>query len=331
VARKAGVGLGTVSRVLNQSPLVSDATRERVLTAIAELNFRPNTSARRLSLGRTLTVAVVVPFFTRPAFVERLRGVESVLARSDYDLVLYNVETPERRDRCFQEVTQPNRADGVLIVSLPPRADDVVYLQQATVPIVLLDANHPSLGGLNRLIVDDVAGSRQAVEHLIGLGHQRIGYICDWLNSPFNFTSSADRLRGYQQALAAAGLLLRPEYCAEGEHGHLEARRLAEAMLALSERPTAIFAASDTQALGVLEAARRAGLRVPADLSVVGYDDIEVSEYLGLTTVRQAMYQSGQQAVNLLLGLLANPDTEPVCRTLSTELIVRQTTAAPTS
>jgi DNA-binding LacI/PurR family transcriptional regulator len=331
VARKAGVGLGTVSRVINHSPLVSDLTRERVLTAIAELQFRPNPVARRLSLGKTLTIAVVVPFFTRPSFVERLRGVENSLVDSPYDLVLYNIETPERRDRCFREVTQRDRSDGVLILSLPPRADDVITLEQATIPIVLVDANHPSLTRLNRIIVDDVAGGRQAVEHLIGLGHRRVGYICDQLDSPFNFTSSADRYAGYRQALAAAGLDERPEYFAQGEHSREAARQLAQRMLAVPEPPTAIFAASDTQALGVLEAAQQAGRQVPADLSVIGYDDIEVAEYLGLTTMRQPMFASGQQGVELLLRILAAPDTLPECRTLPTELLVRRTTAPPRS
>src|SRR5512135_2356525 len=121
VAKQAGVGLGTVSRVINGSPQVSEATRERVLSAIAALNFVPNPTARRLSLGKTLTIAAIVPWFTRPAEVERLRGVEHTLAESEYDLVLYNVETPEKRDTYFRDVPRSERADGVLIVSLSPR------------------------------------------------------------------------------------------------------------------------------------------------------------------------------------------------------------------
>ena len=155
VAKRAGVGLGTVSRVINDSPQVSEATRERVQTAIAALNFVPNPTARRLSLGKTLTIAVIVPWFTRPAEVERLRGVENTLAESDYDLVLYNVETPEKRDAYFRDVTRSERADGVLIISLSPRDDDVERLARSTVPIVLVDANHPSLKSLNRVITDD--------------------------------------------------------------------------------------------------------------------------------------------------------------------------------
>ncbi len=328
VAKYAGVGLGTVSRVINDSPQVSKATRERVRLAIAAMNFVPNPTARRLSLGKTLTIAAIVPWFTRPAEVERLRGIENTLAESDYDLVLYNVETPEKRDELFQDIPRSERADGVMIISLSPRDDDVERLAHSTVPIVLVDANHPSLKSLNRVITDDVAGGRTATQHLIDLGHKRIGYISDPIETPFNFTSSRDRLTGYRQALAAAGIPFRLDYHGQGEHGRYEARRLASNMLQLLDRPTAIFAASDTQALGVLEAAQECGLRVPEEVSIVGYDDIEIAEYVGLTTVRQLLYESGKRGVELLLDVLEDSSVEPQCEVMPTELHIRRTTAA---
>jgi LacI family transcriptional regulator len=329
VAKRAGVGLGTVSRVINGSSQVSEATRDRVMAAIAALNFVPNSTARRLSLGKTLTIAAIVPWFTRPAEVERLRGVENTLAESDYDLVLYNVETPEKRDTYFRDVPRSERADGVLIVSLSPRDDDAERLVHSTVPIVLVDANHPSLKSLNRVVTDDVSGGCAATQHLIDLEHTRIGYISDPIDTPFNFTSSRNRLQGYRQALEIAGIPFRSEFLGQGEHGRYESRRLANEMLQLPDRPTAMFAASDTQALGVLEAAQDCGLRIPEDLSVIGYDDIEISEYIGLTTVRQLLYESGKRGVELLLDVLENPTTEPICEVMPTELIVRKTTAVP--
>lgn len=329
VARKADVGVGTVSRVLNGSPSVSVETRRRVQAAIDELRFVPNLTARRLSTGKTGVIAVIAPFFTRPAFIERLRGIQARLLESAYDLNLYNVETPRRRDQCLREAPRPQRADGVVILSLPPRDDDLPYLAQAETPIVLVDANHPSLSALNRIIVDDVAGGYAATRHLIDLGHRRIAFLCDWLDSPFNFTSNRDRYRGYRQALQEAGIEARPEYFVQGEHSLPEARRLAQSLLALPEPPTAIFAASDDQALGVLEAARAAQRRVPEDLSVIGYDDIEIAAYVGLTTIRQLLYESGRRGVELLLEMLQGKRTEVVCETLPTELIVRRTTAPP--
>jgi DNA-binding LacI/PurR family transcriptional regulator len=326
VAQKAGVGLATVSRVLNNSPLVSDTTRERVKAAIAELDYRPNETARRLSLGKTLTIAVVTPFFTRPAFVERLRGVEQVVAESLYDLVLYNVETPERRDNYMRLLPRREKADGLLIISLPPRNEDLPFLASSPVPIVLVDANHPSLTMLNRVTTDDVAGGRLATQHLLDLGHRRIAYLSDHFETPFNFTASYDRYMGYCQALTTAGLHVRPEYHGCGEHSQTEAHRLALDLLRLPEPPTAVFAASDTQAMGVLAAARDLGLRVPDDLSVIGYDDIELAEHLQLTTIRQQLLESGRRGVRLLLNKLAAPHSEPTSEVLSINLVVRATT-----
>jgi LacI family transcriptional regulator len=329
VAKRAGVGLGTVSRVLNNSPLVSEKTRQRVLETIVDLDYSPSPIARRLSTGKTQTIAVITPFFTRPAFVERLRGIESSLVESTYDLIIYNVETPERRDACFAEVPRSERVDGLLIVALNPRDADIPQLQSADLPIVLLDANHPSLTFFNRVIVDDVAGGRAATQHLIDLGHRRIGFIGDLLDIRFNFTASPDRYLGYRQALDRAGIPFVPDYYALGIHGRFEARQLAAEMLSLATPPTAIFATSDTQAMGVIEAARDAGIAVPDQLSIVGYDDIEIAEFLGLTTVRQLLFESGERGVQLLLRALADPQAEPCCEVMQTELVIRATTAPP--
>lgn len=329
VARRAGVGLGTASRVINGSPLVSEATRQRVLEVIKELNYVPNPTARRLSLGKTLTIAVIVPFFTRPAEIERLRGIQTRVAQSDYDLIIYNVENVLQRDAYMREIPRRERTDGVIIISLSPRNEDIPHLLHAGIPIVLVDANHPSLSMLNRVIVDDVEGGRKATQHLIDLGHRRIGLISDYLVDPLNFTSSRDRYQGYRQSLEKAGIPFTPEYHRQGEHGRAQAYQMALELLSLPEPPTAIFATSDTQAMGVLQAARDLGLLVPQDLSVIGYDDIEVAEYLGLTTIRQLLLKTGERGVELLLDILRQPHLQPVCEVMPTELVVRGTTAPP--
>ncbi len=329
VARRARVGVGTVSRVLNNHPQVSETTRQRVLQAIRDLDFVPSVTARRLSLGKTLTIAAIVPFFTHPSQVGRLRGVEHVVATSEYDLTIFNVETPQQRDEYFRKVPRRERVDGVIVVSLPPRETDVTYLALAEVPVVFVDCNVPWLASFSRVVEDDVAGGQLAVQHLVDLGHRRIAYLSDHLENPFGFTPSRDRYEGYRRVLEGAGIPFRPEYHAQGAHGRAEAHRLARRLLALPEPPTAIFAASDTQALGVMEAAHELGLRVPQDLSVIGYDDIEVAEYLGLTTVRQMLFESGKRGAELLLALLREPGREPVCETSPTQLMIRRTTAPP--
>jgi len=327
VAAHAGVGAGTVSRVLNDSPRVSERTRARVLAAIEVLDYRPNPLAQGLSRGRCQTLGVVVPFFTHASAVERLRGVVAALDGSRYDLVLFNVESPVHRDEHFATLTRRDRADGLLVMSLPPPAGALARLGEAKVPIVLLDSEGP---GVPVVVTDDVEGGRLATEHLIALGHRRVAFIGDEPGNPLGFTSSAAREKGFHETMAAAGLSVGPDDVRHGPHVRPVARALAEEILAGADHPTAVFAASDTQALGVLEAARAAGLDVPGDLSVVGFDDIEVSSYAGLTTVRQPLFESGRLAAELLLESLAAAD--PLGGSehrLDLELVVRQTTAPP--
>lgn len=326
VAEYAGVGVGTVSRVLNDNPSVSDATRQKVLAAIKALDYTPNPIARRLSLRKTLSIAVIVPFFTRPAFTERLRGIEYALAESEYDLILFNVENTAKRDAYFHDLPRRERVDGLLIISLSPRNAEVDRFLQSNVPTVLVDARHPRL---DRVVIDDVTGGRLATQHLIDLGHRQIGFVSDHLENPMNFVSSRDRYQGYRQALDEAGIPFRPEYHQQGKHGREEARQMASDLLALPDPPTAIFAASDTQAIGVLEAIQDTGLKTPGDVSVIGFDDIEIAEYLHLTTIRQPLFALGVEGVELLLEAIANPPTSPRRILLPVEPVVRGTTAPP--
>jgi len=326
VAKSAGVGVGTVSRVLNHSPSVKESTRQRVEEAIRSLNYSPNPAARRLSLGKTFTIGVIVPFFTTPSVTERLRGIESVVSKSRYDLVLFNVETMAQRDSCFRDVPRPDRADGLLIITLLLDDLDAERIALSGVPTVLIDSIHPHFSWV---IVDNVEGGYQATKHLIDLGHRKIGFISDVPGNPFNFTPTQDRHQGYMDALAQADISFRPDYYRLGEINPEAARASAHEMLGLADPPTAIFAYSDTQAIGVLEAAQERGIAVPDQLSVIGFDDIEAAGYLGLSTIRQSLFQSGVIGTQLLLDSMANSETETRQTVLSTELVLRRTTAPP--
>ncbi len=323
VAKRADVGIGTVSRVLNDSPAVSPATRQRVLAAIQELNFSPNPAARRLSLGKSLTIGVIVPFFTNPSVIDRMRGIEAVVAESHYDLVLFNVETQARRDACFHDVPRSERMDGVLIISLHLESRDARRFIESQVPTVLIDAVHPDF---DWVIVDNVAGGYLATQHLIQLGHRRIAYISDELDQPFESAPVKDRYQGYVKALTEANIPLKSEYYRQGELKTAVARQLAHELLDQPQPPTAIFAYSDIQAIGVLEAAEERGINVPRDLSVIGYDDIEIAEYLGLTTIRQSLFESGARGAELLLKAMTQPTSERQQVMLPTELVNRKTT-----
>jgi DNA-binding LacI/PurR family transcriptional regulator len=329
VARRAGVSKATASRVLNGSRQVHPGTRMRVLDAMSDLEYTPSSSARRLSLGRTLTISVVTSFLTRPQAAERLRGVDAVLGDSEFDIVIYNVETIEKRDQYLSGLAFAQRTDGLLVISLPPREEDLPRLSSAAIPVVVIDAHAPAVEGLPHVVGDDVAGGEAATRHLMDLGHERIAFLGDQFDNPFGFTSSRHRYIGYEQALSDAGHGRRSELVALGAHSRYEARELARDLLGRDDRPSAIFAASDTQALGVISAAHEAGLRVPEDLSVVGYDDIEIADYVGLTTVRQGLFESGRLGAEMLLAEVRSRSATTPSVVLPPELVVRGTTAPP--
>src|SRR5881396_3777110 len=212
VARHAGVSVATASRALNGLDVVNPQTRDRILLVMQELGFTPSPAARRLSLGRTLTIGVVVPFLTRPQAAERLRGVDAVLTDSEFDLVIYNVESVQKRDHYLGSLAHSQRTDGLVVMSLPPPDEAVPAPSQTPVPVVFIDVHTPSVAHMPRVVGDDMAGGSLAARHLLSLGHRRIAFIGDALESPFGFTSSRDREVGLTNALASAGIAIGPEW-----------------------------------------------------------------------------------------------------------------------
>jgi LacI family transcriptional regulator/LacI family repressor for deo operon, udp, cdd, tsx, nupC, and nupG len=262
---------------------------------------------------------------TRPSVVERLRGVEAALAPTPFDLVVFNVETPERRESVIRNLAHRARVDGLIIVSLSPRASEVARIARTGIPAVLVDGHHRAL---SRVVVDDVAGGRMATRYLVGLGHRRIGFLGDDPRTRFKYSPSRLRRVGVTRELRAHGLDLDPACVRTG--GFREtARRIAVELLRLETPPSAVICGSDVEALGVLEAAREVGIAVPTELSVVGYDDIEIARDLGLTTVRQPLVESGRRGAELLLAELDGAETRPVREVLPVELVVRSTTGPP--
>lgn len=326
VAKKANVGIGTVSSVLNNSRPVNKETRKRVLDAIAELGFIPHTTGRRLSMGKTNMIGVVIPYFSTPSQVERLRGAMSVLAESSYDVCLFTIETVSQRKKILKTVPHKGRIDGLIIFSIDPTEEDIHHIIQAHVPTVLVEAQHPDL---HSIFLNDIKASQMAVEYLIELGHQKIGYISDALDNSIGAHFSRNRYDGYCRALKAASLPIRPDYCLQGPVNREAGRKMAIKLLNLADPPTAIFAYSDIQALGVLEAARELSINVPEELSVVGYDDIEIAYFVRLTTVKQQLFESGVRGVDLLNQVIDDPEMPLRRIQLPTRLVIRQTTAPP--
>jgi DNA-binding LacI/PurR family transcriptional regulator len=323
VARHAGVSVATVSRVLNEMPIVSLETRDRVRRVVDELGYRPSATARSLSLGRSQAIGVVAPFFTTLSVVERLRGISERLAEHGYDLMLFDVETPGQRTDALRDFAQRDRVDGLLVISLPLSDEEVDALQRDDLPVVLVDIGHP---GLPHVVIDDVRGGELAANHLLAKGHRRIAFVGDLPTNPFGFTSSERRREGFRRALRAAGIDPADDLERRGVHGREQARGLALELLGSDDRPTAVFAASDIQAFGVLEAADALGLRVPEDVAVIGFDDIEMATIIGLTTVRQPLRESGARGTELLLAAIEGGEQRPVKELEPLGVIDRRTT-----
>jgi LacI family transcriptional regulator len=329
VAADAGVGVGTVSRVLNGSEQVRESTLRAVLDSIDRLGYRPSHAAAALVRGTPRTVALIVAHLTRPSTVVRVASALEVLGEQGYDAIVYNVDGPLERDRHLEALLPTHRADGVLAVCLPLSRDHLDQFARAGVALVGVDAVNP---GVPQTVIDDAAGGRLATGHLIALGHRRIGFVGDM---PFSrppaglgFTSSANRLRGYKQALAAAGIRVEPGLIRRGAHDGATAAEHAARLLKSPDPPSAIFAASDTQAIGVLAAADRLGVAIPERLSVVGFDDIESAAFLSLSTVRQPLALSGAEGARRLCALLRGEKVRPLRQELPIELVARGSSAA---
>ncbi|RME47357.1 MAG: LacI family transcriptional regulator [Chloroflexi bacterium] len=319
VARLAGVGVGTVSRVLNNHRHVSEATRERVLAAIETLDYRPDLAARGLRMGRTHTIGVLVPFFTHHFFVEILRGAERAVAQTDYSLVVFDVERPEERDEYLQEASLAQRVDGLLVISLVPHPGDLERFKARGFPVVLVDAHHEEFSSIE---VDHRQAAAEAVQHLLRLGHTKIGFI-DRLEDPFTPKYRPGRQAGYRDALAERGVPVRPEYVFVEAFSREGGYRGAQRLLALPDPPTAIFTATDIQAVGAIEAVWESGRQVPEDVAVVGYNNVEMAEYLGLTTMNLPTEEMGRQGVEILLATIDGQQQKPVHIQLAANLVVR--------
>lgn len=327
VARAAGVGLGTVSRVLGASPHVSNETRRRVTAAIERLGYHPSPSARALSRGRTHTIEVIVPLLTRYYYFEVLRGVLVAVANTDYCLNIRVLERPADRERVFVEVDRRGHPDGLLLVRVHPGNELLARLAQAEIPAALVDVPHPDLPGVG---ADHHAAATMMMEHLLSLGHRRVA-LADRPDDPFDPSVLRGRRQGYRDALARVGIRHRPEYEQPADWSAEGGAAALDSLLALPEPPTAVFAGSDTQAIGALERARQRGLAVPEDLAVCGYGDIELARYLGLTTVRVPMRAMGERGIALLLEAIEGGGGVPAHVRLRAELVVRSTCGAPTA
>ena len=330
VAAHAGVSVATVSNVLNRPDIVAGPTRDRVHASIRELGFVRNESARQLRAGRSRTIGLVVLDVANPFFTDLARGVEDEASKAGLAVILCNSDDQERKEKRYLELLEEHRVQGVLITPVVGAGVRLARLQRRGTPVVLVDSRSPSRGQCS-VAVDDVLGGDLALSHLLSAGHQRVAFVA----GPRTIRQVADRHEGALRALARTG---RPPgdlrmidvgalNVASGQKAGAEI-----AALRAADRPTAVFCTNDLIALGLLQEMTRHRIRVPEDISIVGYDDIDfaAAAAVPLTSVRQPRQQLGRTAARMLLEEAAAHDSHRHQQVIfQPELIVRQSTAAP--
>ena len=328
VARRVGVSRATVSRVLNDYPYVRPRMRAAVQRAMRALGYRPDHVARSLARRETQTLGLVVADITNPFYAETARAIVEAARGHGYNVILCNTDNLPRLQEEYVEVLRQRRVDGIIFGS--------VFLHDPVVE-ALIDTGYPSLmynrrlhcGRGNYIVLDNVRASRDVTDHLLRLGHRRIGFIAGIREA----STAAERYRGYRQALQTADVPVDANLIRPGAFKAEMAQQAAHELLKLQRRPTAIVAGNDLMALGVLQAAEESGLRVPEDLAVAGFDDIQLAGHraIQLTTMAQQKTEMGRMAVSWILEIIRNPKRfarTPLRELLAPTLVVRRTCGA---
>jgi DNA-binding LacI/PurR family transcriptional regulator len=310
IAEAAGVSHSTVSRALSDSPLVKAETKARIQRLAQEMGYSPDAIARSLVTQRTRTVGVVVTTITDPFVAEVVQGVEDMAQENDYSVILASSASEPQRELAAVEMLRTKRVDSVIVTSSRVGALYLEHLERIGVPVVLVNNHNEQSGRYTFSVsVDNQHGGHLATSHLIERGHRHIGYV----SGPADHSDDAERRAGYRQALDKAGIPFDPAWALPG-NGRLDGGERALRTLArLAEPPTAVFCYNDMTAIGLISAARQAGLSVPGDLAVVGFDDIPLAAhvYPSLTTVAQPQRDMGRQAMNMALALMTADDSTP--------------------
>jgi DNA-binding LacI/PurR family transcriptional regulator len=322
VAKHAGVSITTVSRMLNTPDKVNAVTREKVVAAIDMLGFVPKAEARARAMQRTGRIGVITPFFTAPSFIQRLRGIAATLSPKNYELVIYTVDSSNHLQGYLSSLPLTGNLDGLIILSLPVGDIEVRRLIDHGLPTVLIEYPHPKL---NCVEIDDVEGGYMATTYLLGKGHRRVAFLGDTDLPEYSIHPVSLRLSGFRRALKEARIKLPDMFVRLAPYTQEQTRQVANELLNLPDPPTAIFAATDFQALGVLKAARQLDIKVPEQLAVIGFDDLDMAEYADLTTISQHLDESGRLAVELLLAQIESPSRPPRHVKLPLTFIERQT------
>ncbi|GCD82949.1 LacI family DNA-binding transcriptional regulator [Parageobacillus thermoglucosidasius] len=321
VAKLANVSTATVSRVLSNSGNVKKETTEKVLEAIRKLNYQPNMLARQLRKLETKTILVVVPDITNTFFSKVLRGIEHVAIENDYEVLLGDTGNNIERESGYLNILRQRKADGMIMLTARLEARELEEIA-SEFPVVLA-CEYLEGSTIPTVSIDNISSARKATEYLIHLGHRRIGFI----SGPLNVILSRDRLKGFQQAMAQHGIPIESLLVQEGDFSFESGYNMMMKFLALDQPPTAVFASNDEMAIGAIKAIKSRGLRVPDDISVVGFDDIQFASIYepALTTISQPMFEIGKKAMELLIKLINKDKLEKSQYILEDQLVIRET------
>jgi LacI family transcriptional regulator len=323
VAKHANVSIATVSHVINDTRFVADETKNKVLSSMEELNYKPNAVARSLRKKESLIIGMVLPDNTNPYFAEMAWSIELASRNQGYSVILCNSDGDIKKEKFYINLLIEKQVDGVILVSAGESTENFLLLRESKIPTVMVDRDSPNVN-TDSVQIDNAACGEMATTHLIELGHERIACI----TGPREVTPSFDRLTGYKNAIKSHGSALSEAYIIRGDFkphgGYLAAKKLMK----LEHPPTAIFACNDLMAYGVIHAIAEAGFNVPQDFSLVGFDDIYLSTYINppLTTIRQPRLEMGKEAVSTLITRIKNDVNYSRSVVLSAELIVRSST-----
>ena len=323
VAEKANVSIATVSRLMNSPEKVSSKTRERVMAAMAELNFSPNAEAVAKARKGVKRIGILSPYFTAPSFIQRIRGVQRVLAQTGFDLVTYSVENKEHLKTNLDMLPVSNRIDGLINMSLPMTGEEIKRFMDKGIPIISIETDLP---GVSSITIDDCRGGEMAAAHLLEKGYERLAFIGEKGQPAYTLRNNKDRLEGFSGEIAKRGKRLMNKNVLHHYYGLKNSEECIRELLSRPDRPDGVFFSSDLQAMVALKVARELEISVPEQLGIIGFDDIDVSEYMGITTVRQALDDSGSMAADMLLDILRQGEYKQKNIILDLEIIERVTT-----
>lgn len=302
VAKKAGVGVGTVSRVLNEHPSVSDDIREKVLKIIEELDYKPNAIARSLKIKSTHTIGVIIPDISSAFYPEIVRGIEDVAKEYKYNIILLNTDLSREKEKEALNILKEKKADGILFISNTVNEKLKQEFKKTDIPIVLISTEDDK-GEFYSVTIDNQKAAYDATIYLIKLGHKKIAMLAGEKDDP---NAGVPRINGYKKALLENNIKIDEDYIFYGDYKFKSGFKNMLKILKLKDMPTAIFAASDTMAVGAVSCAMQHGFNVPKDFSIIGFDGLELAEYFypPITTIKQPRYEMGAKGMEMLISLI---------------------------